>query len=156
MAEVFGEISWTSARLSFECTEWIIGKGGKIHFWFDTWCISEAFNDRFPQIYALSKFKIALVEEVVPSDSPNTWNITVSRNLQDWEIEEYETLLLCLSHVQIKNHGDKLRWKHKKNDNFTVSSFYDFLDSRIYRTHRQFPAKIIWKSGAPPRIPFFT
>lgn len=74
------------------------------------------------------------------------------RNLQDWKSEEYEALLLCLSHIQIKNHGDKLCWKNKNRGKFTVSSFYDYLDGQINRNQLKFPAKIIWRSGAPPKI----
>lgn len=137
------------------CTDQIIGNGNKVQFWNDIWCGLVFHKDKFPQIYAISSFKNGLMKDAVSPSSLHNWNVTVTRNLHDWKIEECENLLHTLSHIHLKHHDYRLRWKYKSNGCFTVSSFYDFLDDRINCNQRKFPAKIIWKSGAPPKISFF-
>lgn len=44
-----------------------------------------------------------------------TWSVNVIRNLNDWEIRDYEELLRMLSQFQINNELDQLLWKLNKN-----------------------------------------
>lgn len=69
-------------------------------FWTDVWEDGGCFINRFPRIYAIAHDKNARVEEVWSgSGGVGMWNITVTRNLKDWEVEEFENLLLMLSNV---------------------------------------------------------
>lgn len=35
------------------------------------------------------------------------WTVRVSRNLNDWEVIEYQEMLLLLSQIKLGNHNDK-------------------------------------------------
>lgn len=78
-----------------------------------------------------------------------------SRNLQDWEIEEYEHLLQTLFHIHLSDSNDKLIWQHTKSGNFLVKSLYKTLVGNNLQEQTKFLPNIIWKSGATPRISFF-
>lgn len=53
--------------------------------------------------------------------------VYVFRNLQDWQVNEYEDLLELLANARLNNNSDKLIWDLKKNGKFSVSSFYKHL-----------------------------
>lgn len=64
----------------------------------------------------LCQSKNMLVEEVyVETNGSCTWSVNVIRNLNDWEIRDYEELLHMLSQFQINNELDQLLWKLNKN-----------------------------------------
>lgn len=91
-----------------------------------------------------------LVREALGNDSHSAWNVMITRNLKDWEVEEYVNLLHTLTDIQLCTNDDRLCWNLKKNGEFSVKSYYQFLEG--YRTVNQhdFSSKIIWKSGNPP------
>lgn len=86
-------------------------------------------------------------------DGSREWNVKVTRNLNDWEVEEYEALLLLLSHIQFDNHKDQM-WKLRKQGEFSIKSLSKHLTSGEGRGLIQFPAKQFWKTKAPPRVAF--
>lgn len=89
------------------CSKWIVGNGKRVRFWKDIWCDSASFKDRFPLIFAIAKNKDSSVFEATENNL-GTWNIVVNRNLQDWEIDEYEMMHLTLATIQLNNLNDKL------------------------------------------------
>lgn len=139
----------------FLCSKWYIGNGQKIRFWDDIWCGTEKFKDRFPHTFAIAKNKHASVWEAAGSTCHASWNVLTVRNLNDWELEDYESMLFTLAGINLTNRDDKLTWNLNKNGIFSVNLLYRFLDSQKQNIQRTFPSKIIWKYGAPPRIPFF-
>lgn len=48
------------------------------------------------------------------------WIINVTRNLNDWEVGEYEELLQLRAMKQVNTNRDQVVWKLKQNDEFTV------------------------------------
>lgn len=64
---------------------------------------------------------------MVSKGNGGRWNVEVIRNLNDLGVDEYEVLLHLLSDVQVYSDRDQLLWKLKKNGEFTVKSFYDYL-----------------------------
>jgi len=120
--------------------------------WIDEGCLKE----RFPRIYALALCKNMTVEEaLVGGRSGMGWEIAVMRNFNDWEVEEYESLLLFLSALKVMEENDKLLWKPKKNGMFSVKSYYEILLGMEDRNTTSFPSKQIWKIQAPLKIAFF-
>lgn len=107
----------------------------------------------FPLIFAISKDKDITVENAF--EGGRFWNVEVKRNLQDWEVEEYENLLQTLATILLSKKEDKLRSNLMKNGNFTVNSFYRFLNGYSPTNQLKFPTKLIWNTQAPPRISFF-
>lgn len=74
--------------------------------------------------------------------------------MNDWEIDEFTRLLQVLADVHLDNHKDKVTWKFKKYDIFTVKSFYDYLTTRK-DDDLNIPVYQIWQAKALLRIAFF-
>lgn len=64
--------------------------------------------------------------DVVDPDFPGLWQVNVNRNLQDWEIEEYESLLQTLATNHVSNWEDKLKWLLTKNEIFFCQILIQF------------------------------
>lgn len=80
--------------------------------------------------------------------------MTLSRNLNNWEIEEFETLLLMFK-VHLSNDKDRVKRKLNKNGVFTVKFFYAYYLVKVGGDNVNFPAHQIWKVKASSRITFF-
>lgn len=74
-----------------------------IHFWQDVWHGKEPFQTRFSLIYAIAKDKNSLIKDVYRDTDPFTWNMVVTRYLQDWELQEYENLLQLLFNIKLNS-----------------------------------------------------
>lgn len=69
-----------------------------------------------------------MVENIYDGEGQGVvWNVEVLRNLNDWEVGEYEELLQLLVNVKMKTNSDSLVWKQKHDGNFTVKSYYEVL-----------------------------
>lgn len=112
-------------------------------------------KDTFPRIYAVARNKERVKKAYEAVGGGWAWNVLIKRNLQDWELEEYVNLLLCLSSFKLVEHKDKRVWKIDKKRGFSVKSFYDFLTMRENNDSVTAPLQQIWKSKALPRIVFF-
>lgn len=89
----------------------MVGKGDKIRFWQDIWCGQMSLQNQFPHIYAIAKDKTTLLENAYGASTPLVWDVSVTRNLQDWEVMEYENLLQLLADVKAGTEPDRLNWK---------------------------------------------
>lgn len=92
-------------------------------------------------------------------DNSGLYNVLVTRNLNDWGLDEYGKLLNLMAGINILDRPDSLIWEGQKNGKFTTQSFYNFLSNPNIRcstaNNSQFPFKSIWKTNAPSRIAFF-
>lgn len=138
---------WKHNHLVLHCSTWKIGNGSKIRFWKDLWCGTTVLQNSFPLIFAISKDKYITVRQA--SEDGRTWNIEVTRYLQDWEVEEYEKLLQTIASHLPNNGEDKLSWNHTKNDIFSVRSLYDFFCNSSAPKNCQIPHKAHLENPAP-------
>lgn len=83
------------------------------------------------------------------------WSINVSRNLNDWEVNEYEELLQILDAQEVKSNSDQVVLKLEKRGEFTLGSYYRYLSGGAYGDLQNFRIKQIWKTKVPPRVVFF-
>ncbi|RVX17819.1 Protein BONZAI 1 [Vitis vinifera] len=73
----------------------MVGNGQRVSFWKDKWCEAAPLCYSFPALFAIATSKEALVEDV--------WTALESERKKgrgegnDWEMNEVENLLLCLS-----------------------------------------------------------
>ena len=66
----------------------ILGDGGLIRFWEDTWCGEIPLCDQFPTLFAMVASKGAKVGEVWDTTrGEGGWNLRF-RSFNDWEMEE--------------------------------------------------------------------
>lgn len=61
------------------------------------------------------------------------WPINVKRNLNDWEILEYEGILKILASQHISSQPDQIWWCLVKHGNFSVRSYYQLLFNVVLR-----------------------
>lgn len=83
-------------------------------------------KDQFLNIFAVATSRNMVVEAVYSGVSRRReWAVNVTKNLNDWKIEENENLLLMLSNIQLENHNDQLMLKKSKKEVFSVKTFYN-------------------------------
>lgn len=109
--------------------------------------VIQSFATRFP----IAQHKHILVKDAYIN---NVWTVDVSRNLQDWEVNEYVDLLHLFAAVNLYNSLDRLLWDLEKNRMFTVNSLYHYLAGHRENGPIAFPIKMVWKSKAPSCISF--
>ena len=74
-----------------------------------------------------------------------SWSPHFSRPFNDWEMDEVESLLLCLCRKRVNlDEEDWVRWLDSKDENFLVKSLYKALELDSMGC---FPMKIIWNSS---------
>lgn len=64
----------------------------------------------FPKIFEIVQFRNMVVKEVYKEHNGNRfWEVNVLRNLNDWEIQEYENLLSLLEAQKLNNSADSVK-----------------------------------------------
>ena len=82
-----------------------------------------------------------------------SWHVEFRRNFNDWEIDVVASFFHLLdSHIPTREGSDRMRWKLNSSVDFTVCSFYEFLQSS---PSMSFPWKAIWRTKALRRVSFF-
>lgn len=71
------------------------------------------------------------------------WSVRVNRNLQDWEVDDYNNLLLCFTNIKLAEYKVKRVWKLDEKRGFLVKSFYNYLSERDGRDGMTTPFKQI-------------
>ena len=81
--EILKEADWCWDNMVF-----IAGKGSKISFWTDVWCIGTALSQNFPHLFAMASHRNATVEEMWDQNfSQGGWNLRFLRDFNDWELD---------------------------------------------------------------------
>lgn len=101
--------------------------------------LAQTLSARFHLIHDISQDKKMLVKDATEPNLPGHWNIMVTRNLHDWEIEEYERLLQTLNSIHLTEQEDTLWWNSSKIGKFTIRSFYNFLEGIYTSGPAHFP-----------------
>lgn len=78
----------------------------------------------------------------------------VTQDLNDWKMDEYESLLRSLTLVLLKEDDDQPVWTLSANGKFIVRTFYKYLTKRE-TVEGNFLFRQIWKVNASSRIVFF-
>ena len=132
-----------------------IGDGTRVKLWLDTWCGDQPLCDRFPDLFRLVRMPAASVADHLQIlGSSHHWDITFSRQVQDWELETVTALMELLYSYPIRRGSlDELCWKPSSRKVFTVRSYYSCL---LQPARSFFPWKSVWKSKVPTRVAFFT
>lgn len=79
-------------------------------------------------IFAIAQSRGMVIEEAYRDISGSTeWMVNVTRNLNDWEVSEYEALLQVLAAQQISSGSDQILWKLKQSEEFSVKFYYKHI-----------------------------
>lgn len=140
-----------------KCTKWCVGAGDKIRFCDDEWVGSCRLKDKYPRIFAIAQNRNMYVREVyIGIGEDRVWNVQLNRNLNDWEIKDYQQLMRIVSQANMGNTPDCKKWTLGKDGIFAVKSYYRQLTLEMGVPVLDFPFKQVWKTKAPPRMTFFT
>lgn len=71
----------------------------------------------------------------------------VTRNLDNWEVKEYEVLFLTRSRVRLDGTRDHPTWRLNARGIFSIRSFYNYLAKRRVMSN-DFPFKQTCKVNA--------
>jgi len=130
-----------------------VGEGNKIFFWKDKWIGQECLNSVFPDLFSFCTNPEAKIAEIW---SPQGWNLTFRRNLNDWEVDRIAELLLKLGEFTgPTTEADGIRWKHNSDGKLSVRRLY----KREIMAHSGGilgPWKQIWKGNIPTKVKCFT
>ncbi|KAL6327691.1 hypothetical protein AAG906_022631 [Vitis piasezkii] len=120
--EILKESDWCWENMVFN-----VGKGTKIRFWTDLWCVCTVLSQRFPHLYAMAVHRNATVEEMWDQNfGHGGWNLRIS-------LEE-----------------DSVYWKEEETA-VRVKKAYNLLVNPIVSVFRN----CIWVDRVPTKITFF-
>lgn len=84
------------------------------------------------------------------------WLITFKRNLNDWELDRYLSLLNSLSSTpSASSSSDCIIWKGKSKGTFSLKSCYS-ISTQVSSQNTLWPWKSIWKGMAPLKVKCFS
>ncbi|KAE8663132.1 putative AP2/ERF domain-containing transcription factor [Hibiscus syriacus] len=129
-----------------------VGNDRSIDFWNDIWVNGSTLKIQFPRIFALSTNKRGkLVEFGGFVANGWVWNIQLRRNLCDWELDQWLSLMLLINNITPNESvADFLGWSGKGNGLFSVKSCRMTISSRT-GGHFQWK-KWVWSGLTPPRV----
>ncbi|RVW70583.1 putative ribonuclease H protein [Vitis vinifera] len=146
--EILKEADWCWDNIEFK-----VGKGTKVRFWTDHWCGNAALSQTFPLLFELAAHRNATVNEVWdPSFGQGSWNISFSRDFNDWEVDLVGNLLYMLRDYKISSEEDSVLWKGGGSGTFRVKEAYNLL---VASNDIVFPNKGIWVDKVPTKVVFF-
>ncbi|RVW65604.1 putative ribonuclease H protein [Vitis vinifera] len=146
--EILKESSWCWENIKFK-----VGKGTKVSFWTDHWCGNEVLSQAFPQLFTLAAHRSASVNEMWDSSlGQGGWNIRLSRNSNDWELDALGELLHMLRDLRISLEEDAVIWKGEGHGRFQIRDAYKLLTGSNVTT---FPERSIWVDKVPTKVAFF-
>ncbi|WMV13963.1 hypothetical protein MTR67_007348 [Solanum verrucosum] len=98
----------------------------KTRFWKDIWHEKGNMEDLFPDIYNLIMFQQSTIADLW---SPQGWNFTFRRNLNDWEIVRVAEFLNTVNtFTGLQPREDKLWWTGDDKGVFKVNKSYKLMD----------------------------
>ncbi|WJZ93749.1 hypothetical protein VitviT2T_012666 [Vitis vinifera] len=146
--EILKEADWCWNNIEFK-----VGKGTKVRIWTDHWCGNAALSQTFPLLFDLAAHRNATVNEVWdPSFGQGSWNISFSRDFNDWEVDLVGNLLYMLRDYKISSEEDSVLWKGGGSGIFRVKEAYNLL---VASNDIVFPNKGIWVDKVPTKVVFF-
>ena len=81
----------------------MVGDGTRISFWHDLWCGDSALNVAFPVLFGIACEKNASVAANMEMlGGSNQWNVSFTREAQDWELEVFASFLQVLHSVRVR------------------------------------------------------
>lgn len=108
------KISMVKQRFQ-DCIKWKLGKGDRIHFWKDESVGRGRLEDHFPRIFVIASPKnMRIAAAFTEGSGRRGQNVNVTKNLNDWEIEEYEAVLFLLIQIPLNGNMDQLVWNWKE------------------------------------------
>lgn len=79
-----------------------MGKGSRVRFWEDRWCLDEPLCVRYPDLFVLSRKQQCFICDIVEVvDNGVQWNLDFQRRFTDSEIVSMTRLLSILDNFRV-------------------------------------------------------
>ena len=93
---------WKELRKGWELVVgkmvFVVGNGSRVLSWKDKWCRSMDLCDAFLNLFVIAAHKDVVIKEMwSPDEGGGCWNPLFLRPFNDWELEEVNNFLTCLS-----------------------------------------------------------
>lgn len=131
LTEIVVVLGWQLLRTNsfFDNLRYKVGIGSKNHFWEDPWMECDSFFLRFLWSYSLSLEKNTLINMV---HSPKSWNFRFKINLNDWQVEDFTSMLLELEEVEIRvDYSNRRIWTNNSSVCLTCKSYFEILEDNL-------------------------
>jgi hypothetical protein len=113
----------------------VIKDGTKVRLWEDTWIRDKPLKLQYPNLYNIAREPHATISKIMAT-SP--LNISFRRALVDNNLRDWLALVARISHMQLTEGSDLLKWSLTKSSLFTVRSLYHHLiDTNLPFQHRK-------------------
>ncbi|KAL4368710.1 hypothetical protein GQ457_05G000030 [Hibiscus cannabinus] len=133
-----------------------VGDGSTVRFWMDCWITDTPLSVAFPRIFAVCSSKLGTIADFGRKENGVwVWNIPLRRQLFDWEIEIWNSLLELLNGFRNSSvDEDWVRWMGSGDGKFSVKSLVSNLYGHI-KSEKEWGVAV-WRGVAPPKVEVFT
>lgn len=101
--------------------------GAHIQFWRDKWLGTTFLKESYPRLFMIASNPDSTIAQ---NKEDNSWNLILRRNLNDWELEGYFSLIANIQDILISNQRrDRLKWGNSKEGAYSVKEGYLLLSS---------------------------
>ncbi|KAK2654610.1 hypothetical protein Ddye_014466 [Dipteronia dyeriana] len=144
-----------SAQILKEGVRVLVGKGDRAKLWSDIMVEGSSLKEAFPRIYALAMDKLGCIKNYRLRDGSEwEWEISLRRNLFDWEIDQWRCFLDCLMNTKVMDTvHDLVSWVPDSFGDFSVKYFRRCLENGHDQEEMIF--KAVWLGICPPKIFLF-
>ncbi|KAK3221164.1 hypothetical protein Dsin_015134 [Dipteronia sinensis] len=114
-----------------------------------------SLKEAFPKIFVLAMDKVGCIRNFGRREGSEwKWEITLRRNLFDWEIEQWKCFSDSLMIIKvIDTVSDSVSWDHDSSGQFSVKSFRKCMEDG--HDQGEFVFKEVWLGICPPNIELF-
>ncbi|KAK2654624.1 hypothetical protein Ddye_014480 [Dipteronia dyeriana] len=150
------EESHRSYKLIQDGFQLVVGSGENVRFWHDVKWNFIPLKIVFPRIYALAINKDGMVRDFGRfEDSKWKWEVSMRRELFDWEIDQWNCFLVSLESINIwENFQDAVAWSYNPNGMSSFKSFKRHLENNG-GANDHFDCPFLWKGICPPKVEIF-
>jgi hypothetical protein len=68
--------------------KYMVGDKSKVSFWHDIWCGNQQLKISYPDLFSIARSKDAwVVDNMQFRDKNINWNVSLTRSIQDWEMD---------------------------------------------------------------------
>lgn len=127
-------------------TEFVIGSGASISFWFSHWWQGTPLKELFPSLYMHSRgHRMTLLAAL----TDNKWIAYIRANPTVPVLRDYLFVWAITSTINLSpNQQDDIRWKWTADGQYSARSAYQLLFQGLIRCNYDM---LIWSSRTPPK-----
>ncbi|XP_020265598.1 uncharacterized protein LOC109841134 [Asparagus officinalis] len=133
--------------------KWSIGSGDNVRFWEDKWIGYNTLASIFPESYRLAlSSNVSVKSQGNFYDNKWQWHLLMRRSISPEAQAEKMSILNLINNSDISQTYDQPLWTLTSNMQFSVKSFYSFLNQRGITSPLY---KVIWNPIVPSKVRFF-